>query len=219
MPDFEWFRAFGEVPGINWASPVAVSVRPPLTTARPVVEREPDFTFVRWVDEQGQRLPDRFGFGSPASTLGHADLDQETTVAVVTRATNALSLPGTRGDYFQVIESTMFDLWRLDDGDPTRNGWLEHVAWLGVELLRAGIEQAVVPVNAPPERRQDYLKMAARPYSTLVDLYRRDGYLREAASVYAEFEALPIEEHRDQAKNPREAIAALEELAVTELSR
>lgn len=217
MADLEWFASFSAIPGIEWQRPSEVAVGPPWSTARPVVEAlgggESDFTLVRWVDEHGDPLPDG-SYWSPAEIAGRSAWQARSTSEVVRAAVTALSLPGTRRDYFDALEHATSALWPIDDEDPHRASWIEHFAWLGIALLRVDLEHAVIPPFTDPKARTAYLAAAAQPYWTLIRLYQREGFLREAAAVFVELGRLPeaARERAHVADDPQEVIVALEEL-------
>lgn len=227
MPSFEWFRQLADVPGIVWQPPVAVDLDPHWTGAQPLIpaveEADADYTFVTWIDASGNRLTDQMVFASPAEAVSRQIEEGETTLAVLTALSACLSLPGTRRDYFDALERGSSRLARLDDEDPTRMAWVEALLWLAVSLLRTGLEETLVPFDAKVEERSVYLSAAASPYRTLVWLYQQEGFLKEAAAVIGELEQLPAgvgQRQVDAESDPREAIAALEELLeVEELRR
>jgi hypothetical protein len=219
MLDLEWFRTLAAVPGVQWSPPDQVAVEPAWAEARPVVEElggdERNYTFVEWVDEGGKRLPDEMGYGSPAQAVASRVYESENTAEVLRMISTALSLPGTRRDYFDAIDRATAALSRLDDENPTRGTWIEYFCRLAISLLRAGVEKTLIPFGTEPHERGRYLSAAARPYQTLVALYQREGFLREAAAVFAELEQLPSEarERSYPQAEPKQLLAALDELA------
>jgi hypothetical protein len=214
--EFPWFRNLSEVPGVNWAPPTEVSVGPPLSTATPVVQRfdeEPPVTLVTWIDEDGARLPDNLGFGSPADSASRDFHRASNTDQVLQIVWTALSLPGTRYDYFRVTESGISELWRQEDEEPARARSQESLALLGIALLKTGLEETVIPPLSQRERG-GYLGSAASPYRSLIQLYTKEGFLQEAAVVFEDLQHLPAEA-RERAyieTDPRDLLTALGDL-------
>jgi len=224
MPELEWFRRFGEIPGIAWEPPVQVDVDPRWAAARPVVETFPDedrtFIVVSWRDPQGNPFADEFSFGSPADVAGRAIRESGGIVEVLTSLSRSLSLPGTRRDYFDAIEHAISALSRIDDEDPARPAWIERLAWLAVSLLRTGVEATLMPAEAGLAERDRHVAAAGMPYATLIRLYLREGFLREAAAVYRELEQLPEEARRwSRDLDPNETDASLREVQSAVVNR
>lgn len=216
MKELAWFPSVSAVPGIRWQPSLDVDVGPPLSTAQPVVEEfdgDEPVAFVQWRDEHGNRLPDDFGFGSPAESAGRGMYEASSSREVLRIVSTALSLPGMKHDYFRVIDSGISGLWHQEDEDPARVRMQEDLALLGITLLKTGLEETVVPPFAYHET-ESYLASAASPYRTLIQLYLKEGFLREAAAVYADLQGLP-EETKARAyveSDPSDLLTALEEL-------
>jgi hypothetical protein len=216
MSEIEWFKRFSEIPEISWEPPVGIEVDPRWSAARPVVETiesdERTLTIVSWRDPDGNPFADDFTFGSPAHTAGYAVREGSGTLEVLTIVSTSLSLPGTRRDYYDAMDQAISALFQIDDDDPTRIAWIESLAWLAVSLLRTGLEETLMPAQKEFAQRPIYGR-AAMPYITLLRLYLREGFLREAAAVYDELRKLPQEARRwPEDLDPHKVMARLREL-------
>lgn len=216
MKELSWFPSLSAVPGNQWQPPRDIEVGSPLSTAQPVVEEldaDEPIAFIQWQDEHGNRLPDDFGFGSPADSASRGMYEASSTREVLRIVSTALSLPGMKHDYFRVIDSGISGLWRQEDEDPVRLRMQEDLALLAIALLKTGLEETVVPPFAYHET-ENYLASAASPYRSLIQLYQKEGFLQEAAAIYADLQELP-EETKARAyveSDPSDLLAALEEL-------
>lgn len=202
---------------MTWEPPIEVEVDPSWSAARPVVETFEDddgmVTFVRWRDSQGNPFSDESAFGSPAKTASYAIPQSGGVLEVLTSLSMSLSVPGTRRDYFDAVERATSVLSRIDDADPARPAWVESLAWLAISLLRTGVEETLMPAEAGSAQRERSLASAGIPYGTLIRLYLREGFLREAAVVHEEIRQLPAEARGwSQDLDPNAVMATLREI-------
>ena len=168
----EWFKRLGDVPGVSWQP--RASADPHLVGAYPVA-RERRFegdADIRWVDSEGQPLADEWSWrDSPVAltTRGYLDAEAEERV---THALGALEVPGTRADFHQALWYARGATERQDRPDFTL---LEALLLAHVHLVLADPTGAV--------GGHERLESAGEPFARLLNLYKREGFLREAAQV------------------------------------
>lgn len=215
----EWFRNLAEVPGVEWRAPEAVRVDPRLAGARPVtdaqrteqlgefVARNPWMSVI-WVDVHGQPISDDYvSYQSPAEqALAHRWEIDDPSEAVWT-CCQALALPGTRHDYHQAL------IW-LANVSGVPGEWVEGMLRADIQLVLADPWAAVVSPWAS-EDPTPYLSAASRPFLDLMHLYRREGFLLDAASVEALLERLPEAARPEYDYGPRPAQIAASLKSIT----
>jgi hypothetical protein len=190
----EWFRNLAEVPGVQWRASDAVQVDPRLAGARLVtdaqhaeqigelVARNP-WRSVTWLDAQGQPLSDDYlSYQSPAERALAHRWEIDDPIRAVGTCCQALALPGTRHDYHQAL------IW-LASVNGVPSDWLEGALQADIQLVLADPRTAVVSPWASEEIPD--LSAASRPFLHLMHLYRREGFLLDAASIEALLERLP----------------------------
>ncbi len=199
----EWFQRLGDVPGVTWQP--RAEADPRLIDARPVA-REKRFegdSGVGWVDAQGQPLADEWAWrGSPVAlaTEGYfeAPAAQRLTLALA-----ALEVPGTRAEFSEALGYAQRAIEQQARPDYA----------LLESLLRAHVQLVLAdPAGAVGE--EGGLDRAGEPLVLLLNLYQREGFLREAAEVEGLLSGLPAEARPRYLAEPGPAalIEALEEL-------
>lgn len=210
----EWFPSLEDVPGVEWRPPEVVVARPPLLGSRPILrvyaEGGDEFVLVTWVAEDGS---ERTNLGSsPAEDSASTLYEAEHINVIAETISTALSLPGTKYDYFNVIESGIHASLRVGSGSALFS-IVEHLSQIAIKLIGTGVRDTVVR-PFPLDDQEHNLQRAASPYLTLMDLYRSEGFLREAAQVFDALQELPelAQKQVHFVTDPRETIDGLEDL-------
>jgi hypothetical protein len=201
VPDVEWFPRFADVPGINWVAPLHVAVDQRLASAHPVAIDTRD-TFeggptYRWVDASGRAIAEPFAFHDSPTAIVTEQIHEKRPQRQLELALTALELPGTRYDYSQALEhgERVIQYEGLQLFDVLSILLRGHIA-----LMLAGPTVALAPpwsdCNPPLER-------ASEPFVTLMSLYRREGFLREAIDVERLIDVLPPEARPRYMPEPR----------------
>lgn len=164
--EFVWYSSLSEVPGIEWRSPEGIEVEPPLSNARPVF-RVDGLTKVSWVFEDGSLLPDA-GYSSPAKFSSNKEFNGESLEDLAHEVAVALSLPGTKPDYFEAITKALGEFWRLKP-DPLTSVTQVHLALLAVDLFESGLSGGFFDGEVP--------------YRALFQIYLSEGFLLEAGKA------------------------------------
>jgi hypothetical protein len=178
----EWFERLGDVPGVTWQP--RGEAEPRLTGARPVA-REKRFegdSGVGWVDARGQPLADEWAWrDSPVAlaTEGYFEAPAEQRLKL---ALAALDVPGTRAEFGEALG---YARQAVEQQARPDYALLESLLWAHVQLVLAD------PAGAVGERGR--LDRACEPLAMLLNLYQREGFLREAAEVERLMSRLPPE--------------------------
>ena len=168
----QWFTRLGEVPGVLWKS--LAEPEPRFRGARPVSreDRSPGGPQLRWLDSQGRPLADEWTYRDSPVHL----LLQDFYIAVPARqlemALQALEVPGTPEDYGVAL---LFARRAAQSQDPPDFSLLEQLLVAHIALVLAD-PQAAIGEGRP-------LEQARWPFTELVNLYRREGFLLEAAEI------------------------------------
>lgn len=173
-----WYRRLADIPGIGYAGDDALRARLPDRDAKPRVERfEFDgerTTTLSWRTSAGE------GSTSPVQSLAHATRQNELSDEARARVLTALELPGEPGDYHFAIQGVADLLWDRRREEPQHLPFVEWLSWLDVRLVEAHPEA----VRASPDK-DEYFRITA--LHRLVDLYEREGFLREALAAAERF--------------------------------
>lgn len=192
-----WFRSLEEVEGVHWERPLDLQMDQSLTAATPRFERfreDPPEYRVRWVGGDGRCLPDDFNsYESPASHASSNLFDLTRTDAIAKLVSQVLALPGTQHDYYSGLTEAIGALQRMDASDELRFTTMEHLAFLAIDLLDLDLEGSITPTYLPGIEHtfEELLPSASQPYSTLIDLYVAEGFLREAAEIQGQLDSMP----------------------------
>ncbi|TMK99475.1 MAG: hypothetical protein E6G34_02735 [Actinobacteria bacterium] len=199
----EWFERLGDVPGITWQPRAEADSR--LIGARPVVreKRVEGDSGIGWVDAQGQPLADEWVWRDSPVTLAIEGYFEAPAERRLRLALAALEVPGTRADFSEALGYAQQAVEQQARPDYTL---LESLLSAHVQLVLAD------PSGVVGERRQ--LDRAGQPLALLLNLYQREGFLREAAGVERLLSSLPAEMRPRYLAEPGPAalIDALEEL-------
>lgn len=190
---YEWFTGLDSVPGLDWEPLVPVDVSE-LRGARAWahVERGPDFQGrarlrVEWCLGSGG---DHFGgSGSPAHQHEEALAWEEglAPTEVARRVSEALGLPGTRGDYHFAMMGGWERLYGARQQHPSALRWVEALCLADIRLMELGPE-AVFPEDHWRDHDDTYPIFPA--FERLSSLYQREGFLSAAVEIEARCAAL-----------------------------
>jgi len=174
----EWFRAFGEIPGLTWSPLVPVEVaRLPGSQAKPVE----DAYGIRWVLPGGGQVSPTNILATPAMAQLSSGRDraEATTAEEVARTTcEALSLPGERRDYHSILWDGWRTLWTCRRDDLRAFRWIEALCQADIALIE--LDPGLVFDDSSEER--DALRVAP-PYRQLSALYQREGAIAAGVAI------------------------------------
>jgi hypothetical protein len=199
----EWFKRLGDVPGVTWQARAAADAR--LVGARPVA-REKRFdgdSGVGWVDARGQPLADEWTWRDSPTALTLESYFEAAAEQRLMLALAALEVPGTRAEFSEALGYAQQAVEQQARPD---YGLLES-------LLRAHV-QLVLADTAGTVGDRGPLDRTAEPLVRLLNLYQREGFLREAAEIERLLSGLPDEMRPRYVVEPTPSalIEALEEL-------
>lgn len=167
-----WFRRFGDIPGVTYETPSGLD--PKKLPGYGVVPKIDVFEF------EGKRRQTLswpgYGGASPAQRRLEGDFTTVPAREILTNCLEGLELPGQPSDYHFLIQGCASGLWGrrrepdfLDD--------VEKLCWLDIQLIQA----------CPDTFRNEFSDEPRFPlvltFSILIDLYEREGFLREALDV------------------------------------
>ena len=188
----EWFPRLGDVPGVEYRSPLAVDrTRIPGHDVQPEVHAytniygEPD-TVLHWGWGNSDWAPVRQHMERIFGDEGTS------TERLLRRLWEALELPGEPVDYHWVLRPALERLWSRRLAEPDVLARVESLAWVDIRLVLAFPRECYVLVRPMDESGERYNRLAA--FQTLIRLYVGEGFLRTALEV-AELERhhFPVE--------------------------
>ncbi|MCJ0907044.1 hypothetical protein [Rhodococcus sp. ARC_M6] len=167
--DTEWFKRFGDIPGVTYKTPHGIDRRRLLAAkARPrelylggkrvAMQDEPDDSTSpaaqRWFD------------------LNIADMSVD---AMLRNLYETLEVPGEAEDYHFAIQDVIEVLWRRRRSEPLVLAHVESLSWLDVRLIQACPDAIMFG---------DELQYFSVPaFGRLITLYTREGAWRDALVV------------------------------------
>jgi hypothetical protein len=194
-----WYRRFAEIPNVGYAGDDALRAKLPDRDAKPTISR---------FDVGGERVASlswktSFGEGS-ASPVHHLafGVDQnERSDEVRKRVLKALELPGEPSDYHFAIQHAADVLWKRRRDEPEHLEFVEWLSWLDVRLVEAHSDAFKIGQGS-----QGFLQINA--LQRLVDLYEREGFLREALEAAKRVARFQV---RDRVAELEERVRRLDE--------
>jgi hypothetical protein len=198
----EWYPRLGDVPGVTWQKRAEADPRLSGAYAVAVIKRFDGDLGIRWVDAGGEPLGDEWADESPTSlaTRGYFDAPPKERLSL---ALAALEVPGTRADFFETLSYAQRAVEQQTAPD--------------FELLEALLQASIQLVLRDPLAAaggHEPLDRVGLPLVDLLTLYRREGFLLEAADVDRQIHEMP-EEVRPRfiaGSAPLTLLDALEEL-------
>lgn len=177
----EWFRRFGDIPDIGYATPEQIDRSslagcddaPEVHTFR--FDGQPKETF-SWPPGNGSR-------GGSASPVHHRafaafpDARELPAIALLRNVHEGLELPGEPADYHFLIQKTADALWRRRRKEPDLLGEIERLCWLDIGLIDACRDAASDVIDG--QRRF----VSITGFWLLIQLYEDRGDLAGALKV------------------------------------
>jgi hypothetical protein len=177
----EWFRHFGEIPGVAYTPPEQID-RFSLA-GRDDVPEVHTFLFdgkleetPSWPTGDGSRG----GSASPAHYRAFSTFPDPRNVpatAVLRNLYEGLELPGEPPDYHFLIQNAADELWRRRRNEPDLLGEVERLCWLDIGLVQARPDAAS---NVIDGQRRFYMITG---FWLLIPLYEERGDLSDALKV------------------------------------
>lgn len=175
----EWFRRFGDIPGISYRVPGQFDRRTLIGyDAYPEVqhvygiEGENEET-LWWPPSAGTSG----GSASPAHYRAFADLRGMSAAEIVRHVHEGLELPGEPGDYHFLIQGCAEQLWRCRRNEPSLVTEVERLCWLDIGLVQACPDA----VTAGYGRERSFYAILGFGY--LIEIYEGASRLAEALEV------------------------------------
>jgi peptidoglycan hydrolase-like protein with peptidoglycan-binding domain len=114
---------------------------------------------------------------SPAHNVAFGEAGDLPTDDLLRRCYQGLGLPGEPSDYHFLISQCISELWRRRRREPAVLEAVERLCWLDVNLVEAW------PAAVTDQYNEEQRFYEVPAFSTLVDLYEREGNLHEAVAV------------------------------------
>lgn len=169
----------GDIPGLDYEPPVPID-----RTALPNHDAVPRIG--RYGFDGRESLSwdyDEFSTSaSPAHGVAFSDNDRElATKTVLRRLWEGLELPGEPSDYHFAIQTAAAALWGRRNAEPEVLESFEYLNLLDIRLIEA-VPDAVRDEYADAHAgRSEFYAVSA--FSNLINLYSREGFVREALGV------------------------------------
>ena len=197
----EWFHRLAEVPGAGYHGEPSVDRRK--LRGHDAIPKGETHTF------QGKRVrslwwPQKGGgsSASPVQVAAGRPAPDASIAAVRRRLAEVLELPGQASDYHFAIQGCVQEFWRRRRDEPDVLPHLEELCWINIRLLEARPD-AVTNDQATGPR---FYHVVA--FGCLIQLYEREGALREALAVAER--ATRFEQEEDRLERIRQRLASVE---------
>lgn len=172
----DWFRRFSEIPGVTFARPAGVD--PTSLPGYGVVPETRVYEFegrrreaLSWPAESG------VGSASPAHARAFGNFRDAPAAEWLKHCYEGLELPGVPSDYHFIIQACAGALWSRRRREPQALEDVERLCWLDIQLIEAR------PETIEYEHEDEPMFYRVLTFAILIDLYEREGYLREALAV------------------------------------
>ena len=196
-----WFRRLGDIPGIRFA-PSQSFDRTKLRGYNIV----PKVHVYEFEGKRRQSLawPIKNGEASASPAQQHAivELGNLPSAKLLRNMYECIELPGRPSDYHFLIQSRAEELWKRRREEPSVLEEVEKLCWLDIRL----IETRPDIIRDEYTEEPNFYRVVA--FATLIDLYEREGFLREALGVSDRAAAFQQGEQHQQRLRAR--IAAVE---------
>jgi hypothetical protein len=172
----EWFHRFGDIPGVTFirdpgldpSKLIGYSVAPEQHAYEVDGENR---EYIEW------SYGDSRGSASPAHSRAFQDQRDASSADVLQNCFEGLELPGEPSDFHFLIQGSANELWRRRREEPSVLEEIEHLCWLDLQLVDA------YPTAVTNEYSEDRPFYAIEAFSILINLFEREGALREALEV------------------------------------
>lgn len=198
----EWFRQLSDIPGVDTAG-----------IPHPDVSRLAGFGAVPTVSTfefDGKRretldwsFGDQYGSASPAKEIDLRDFTDLSSAQILERCYQGLWLPGEGSDYHFLLLHATRDLWPRRRKEPQVLESIERLCLLDLSLIEA------YPTAITNEYGNDPAFYQVPAFSTLVNLYQREGALHEALDIARR--AIRFDQLVDERDRIAERIAAVDQ--------
>lgn len=172
----DWFRRFADIPGVTYQTPSGVDRR-----MLPGHDAVPEVHVHEFEGKRSESLwwPEKDGGGSasPARGRAFANLREAPTAELLKYCFEGLELPGQPSDYHFLIQGCASELWRRRRREPEVLDDVERLCQLDIQLIEARPDAVRDEFSDEPNF---YHVMS---FSILIELYEREGFLREALGV------------------------------------
>lgn len=171
-----WFRRFGDIPGVTYETPSGLD--PKKLSEYGIV---PEIHVFEFEGKRQETLSWPMNGGrTSASPAKNRMANHSTTVStreILVNCLEALELPGEPVDYHFLIQHCAGALWSQRRKEPDFLDDVEKLCWLDIQLIQARPD--TVRIEGSDESR--FYHVSA--FSILIDVYQREGFLREALDV------------------------------------
>jgi len=172
----DWFRRFGDIPSVAYQTPPSVDRRR-LRESEAIPE-------VHVHEFEGKRkeilwwpAKDGGGSASPAHCRAFGNSREASTVELLKNCFEGLELPGQPSDYHFLIQGCASELWKRRRREPEVLDDVEKLCLLDIRLIEA------FPDSVRVEFAEEASFFRVESFSLLIELYEREGSLREALDV------------------------------------
>ena len=206
--DVHWYRCFGVIPGVSYATPAGIEVK-----SLPGYGRTPEVRHIESKSVPGYEPSSRFepfdilswGDTSESPAAAHASFDSTNLSAawIVERIAEVLELPGTASDYHFALAAAAEDLYMRRYFEPSAMSEAERLWLLDVDLIEARPDAFVYTDSDGTPNYYGFASLAR-----LASVYSNEGYLREALALAEKAEAFGQE--RGQKEKLLTRLAAIE---------
>jgi hypothetical protein len=187
-----WFRRFGDIPGVTYETPSGLDpkklpgygVVPKISVAEFEYVVADEAHIAAAESYHGKSRPTLWwpedGGGTSASPAKNRMAGHSTTVStreILVNCLEALELPGEPVDYHFLIQHCADALWSQRRKEPDFLDDVEKLCWLDIQLIQARPD--TVRIEGSDEPR--FYHVSA--FLILIDVYQREGFLREALDV------------------------------------
>jgi hypothetical protein len=197
----EWFRRFGDIPGVDYTGDVRID--------RSNLAGHDDVPTIVSYEFEGKRrkslswpIDGGSGSASPAHLHRSIDKRETSTSELLLNTMEGLELPGIASDYHFIVQGCAERLWARRREELQVFEIVERLCWLDIRLIEArsdvfSLEPGIEPV---------FFRVIA--FQRLIDLYEREGFLKEALDVAVR--AVAFQQGNIHPQRLHDRIAALE---------
>lgn len=194
-----WYRRLGDIPGVDYRAEHPIDRR--RLQGHDAVARiehyggEPSLSW--------QAGPGGSSSSSPAHERAFGDeMRDRPTGEVLLNLAETLEVPGEASDYHFAIQHAVDILWSRRRTEPDVLDEVERLCWLDLRLIEAQPDA----VRFEHEGKSSFVQVTG--LKTLITLYEREGYLREALAVAERAER--FDQLHDKAGELRDRLAVVE---------
>lgn len=171
-----WFRRLAEIPGVHYEMPQTIN-----RLQLPDHNLAPELHEFEFDGRRHESLSWRTTEGSSPAHRWQTEpkLGESLAQTALRQMFETLELPGIASDYHFAIQSCNETLWKHRREEPWVVEQIERLCWLNIQLMEACPEA----ISFEREGETQYYSVSA--FYRLINLYKQDGYLKEALEVAA----------------------------------